>query len=171
MKFERGIHIHESAETLKGSLDDVHIIPAHREWGHLLHTLYKATKITDVAHKERKRGIVVVLNHAPGSDEASLQAQKENAKLYILIAALSAPYTIGTRSRADARATERGTRFADMIESIRASNVPIIPVYLVEEDMSVAVARHEGGKVARPLLKTDKGLLYTLDAETVPDEK
>jgi hypothetical protein len=172
MKFERGRYVSERAEELKGSLDDVYIIPAHREWRHLLYTLFKATALTDSEHPERKHGIVVVINHAPGDTEEAHAAQRENAKLFALVAGLNSPYTLKTQDIKDARATEgSGNRFDAMVASIQKSGVPIIPVYLVEEDMSVAIARHEGGAVARPLLKTDSGLLYTLDAETVPDAK
>lgn len=172
MKFERGRYVSERAEELKGSLDDVYIIPAHREWGHLLYTLYKTTLLKDKNFPEKKHGIVVVINHAPGDTDTAHAAQKENAKLFTLVAALNSPYTIKTHDPKDMRATEgSGNRFDAMVESIQKSGTPIIPVYLVEEDMSVAIARHEGGTVARPLLKTDAGLLYTLDAETIPDAK
>lgn len=171
MKFGEGMHISQLAEKYKGSLDDVYIIPAQREWGHLLYTLYKTTALKDDEHPERKHGVVVVINHAPGNDARARAAQTENAKLYKLVAALNSPFTIGTHTKTERRTTERsGNRFDKMVQSIQKSGVPIIPVYLVEEGMSVAIARHEGGKVARPLLKTDTGLLLTLDAETVPDE-
>jgi hypothetical protein len=172
MKFERGRYVSERAEELKGSLDDVYIIPAHREWGHLLYTLYKTTTLKDDTFPERKHGVVVVINHAPGDTEAARAAQKENAKLFTLVAALNSGYGVRTHDQKDMHATEgSGNRFDAMVESIQKSGIPIIPVYLVEEDMSVAIARHEGGVVARPLLKTDAGLLYTLDAETIPDTK
>ncbi len=171
MKFERGTHISEHAESVKGTLDDVYLIPAHREWGHLLYTLYKTVQLVDAKRPERKHGIVVVLNHAPGVGEHAQEVAREHARLYTLVASLNSPSMHARpHTHKEAQMMERGgKRFDTMVRTIQRAGVPIIPVYCIADGMSVAVARHVAGAVGRPLLKTDDGLLHTLDAETIPD--
>ncbi|MFM2414388.1 MAG: hypothetical protein RI911_81, partial [Candidatus Parcubacteria bacterium] len=170
MKFDAGLHVSERATEWKGKLHDVYIIPAHKEWGkpgawgHLIHSIHQITQLKNEHGDQRKHGVVVVLNHTPGDSEA----ERENRAAYIALASLNGDTRV---SRSGERDVQEADRFSKMLTEIKTSGVPIIPVYVVEEGMSVAIARHEGGRVADELLVDGRSRMITIDAETSPDKR